>query len=108
MIISIILTAILSSLLTVAVGAWYIKRHYQQTIRPELDNLKREIGEEIEERVRKGVIDGVKGLSSKDVIRDTTMNLAKTGLDIFGTGLRLGPRGRGPLQPGDPLDPDED
>ncbi len=107
--ITIIATALLSSLITLSVGYFVFRKHYEKSLSNSIERFKKEVGDEIEIRVKKGVVEGVKSIPSRDMIKDTTMNLAKTGLDIFGDSLKMATRPRGsrrPMTP--PLDADDD
>lgn len=53
-----------------------------------IKKFKDEVGPVIEERVKKGVKDGFSSLASREVIRDTTRNMARTGADIVGDTLK--------------------
>ena len=78
------------------------KNHYEKGLADAIEQFKAEVGPEIEDRVKKGVMEGFKSLPSKEVLRDTTRSIAKTGLDIMGDGLKMAtrPRTQGTRRPG--------
>lgn len=78
----VIATAILSSATTLGLAYWIFQRYFRRELAEQLGKLKEEVGEIIETRVRKGFLDGVTSLYSPDAIRDTTRNMAKTGVTL--------------------------
>lgn len=56
-------------------------------LRAELETASRDLGEEIERRVRRGVIDGVAAIPSSEVVQGATRTVARTGAEILGAGL---------------------
>lgn len=112
---TIIATALLSSLLTLGIAHFIfqsrLKHRYEEGITDAIERIKAEVGPEIEARVKQGVLDGFKSLPSKEMLRDTTRTIAKTGLDIMGDGLKMATRpsrtrGPGRRPGGTPLDED--
>ena len=108
LIISIVSTALLSSVLTLSIALHYFRKHakprYEKAVDDGIEKFKAEVGPEIEQRVRKGVLDGIKSLPSREVLRDTTRTIARTGLDIVGDGLKIATRPRPRRPGGTPLD----
>lgn len=113
--ISIIATALLSSLLTLGIAHYIFQKRFkhrlEQGVTDAIERFKEEVGPEIEARVKQGVVEGIKSLPSREMLRDTTRTIAKTGLDIVGDGLKLAtrpsrPRGTGRKPGGTPLDED--
>ncbi len=98
LIITIIATALLSSLLTLAIAQYVFnkkfKNQYESGLAKAIEQFKQEVGPEIEARVKQGVLEGIKSLPSKEILRDTTRSIAKTGLDIVGDGLKMATRPR--------------
>lgn len=91
-VLTIILTAVLSSLFTLGLGYYVMRRllqeHAQKNANKFIDQVKEEIGPVIEERVKQGVKDGVASIPSREVLRETTRTMAKTGVDIVGDTLK--------------------
>lgn len=80
----------LSSLLTLTVvGIWLnysvrpsLKRELEQFFTEQGEQASSRIAERVEIAVKRGVVEGVKSLSTRDVLQDTTRNLAKTSAEI--------------------------
>ncbi len=98
----ILASALLSSLLTLALGFYFFDRHYKKRLLVEidgradayrqrfqevLDDEVEKIGNTIETRVRQGVLDAVASLPSSEVIRGTTQSVVQTGVDLVESGL---------------------
>ncbi len=98
----ILASALLSSVLTLALGFYYFDRRYKEQLTAELDQraeayrrrfqeiLDQEaekLGKNIETRVRQGVLDAVASLPSTEVIQETTQSVVKTGVDLMEAGL---------------------
>ncbi|MEM9556528.1 MAG: hypothetical protein AAGC60_19880 [Acidobacteriota bacterium] len=86
-----LLAAVVSSLLTLG-GAWWIYRHrVREQLERELEDRVRsaldDLGEVVEARVRRGVLDAVASLPSTELLADTTRTAARTGAQIVGAGL---------------------
>jgi|GEM_PF-3294382 len=88
----ILITALLSSFLTIAIAYYIIKQqiqtHAEERINQIITQFENEIGPIIEARVKQGVRDGVASIPSREVIRETTRTIAKTGADIVGDTLK--------------------
>ena len=101
-ILTIIATALLSSIMTLTIAHLVmkgrIKKHYEAGLAKAIEQFKQEVGPDIEARVKKGVVDGVKSLPSREILRDTTRTIAKTGLDIMGDSFKLATRPRSPTR----------
>ena len=83
----VIITALLSSIFTVVL-AWYVyKRYLARSVEAQLDARLEELGELIESRVRKGVLDAVASIPSTEVLRGATDTVAKTGATLIQEGL---------------------
>ncbi len=98
LVLSIVATAVLTSLLTLALAQYIfnkrLKHRFEAELSDAIERLKAEVGPEIEARVKKGVLEGIKSLPSREILRDTTRSIAKTGLDIMGDGLKMATRPR--------------
>lgn len=114
----IVLTAILSSLMTLGIAYWVIRKlieeRAEETVQEITKRFKEDVGPELEQRVAQGVRSGFASLPSREVIRDTTRNMAKTGADIVGDTLKPFLKQKGSSsRPGrgrysdDPLDPND-
>ena len=100
----IVLTAALSSLFTlVAVAIWghfYFQPRLRSNLQKELDeqveNAAQVLAERVEEGVRRGLVDGVRNLPSREVLEGASRSLARTSAElvserlgqIFGGGKR--------------------
>lgn len=106
---TVVATALLSSVFTLAIGYYILRRQardrYDIAIKEAIERFKAEVGPEIEQRVKQGMLEGVKSLPSREVIRETTRTIAKTGLDLMGDSLKMATRSR-TRKPGTPLDDD--
>ena len=95
-------SAMLASACTLGLAGYLFDRRYKKRLEAELEErveayrrrfqavLDEEIerlGDLIEERVRKGVLDAVASLPSSEVVRETTQSVARTGLDLMEAGL---------------------
>jgi hypothetical protein len=114
-VLTIIATALLSSLLTLSIAHYLFNKHlksrYEKGLADAISQFKAEVGPEIESRVKQGVLEGIKSLPSREILRDTTRNIAKTGLDIMGDSLKMATRptrgkGTGRRPSGTPFDED--
>ncbi len=80
-------SALVASLLTIG-AAWL---WWRKSLRRELDILLDEkiekLGDEIEQRVRQGVVDGVSSIPSAEVLQSATRTASKTGAAIIGDGI---------------------
>ncbi len=80
----------LSSLFTLAVvGLWFnfslrpkLKHELTLFFEEQGEKASNRIAERVEEAGKRGVVEGVKSLSTRDVLQDTTRNLAKTSAEI--------------------------
>lgn len=80
----IIATALLSSLMTVVVGWWAIRRFWQQELEYRLRQLHDDIGRTVETRVRRAVAESLQDAPRpSDMIRETTWKAAKSGTDLI-------------------------
>lgn len=97
-------TAVLSSLLTVAVLWLAFERLVRRDLERQIDEAISELGDEVEARVRRGVREGVRegvaSLPSTEVIAGATRTAARSGADLLGGLLgRPAPRRGGGGEP---------
>ena len=78
-IVAILLTALLSSVFTLGLALLIFHRYLKRRLESEIDRLSREWGETIQERVRRGVVEGVKSIPSAE----TAIGLVRSGLDTL-------------------------
>lgn len=100
----ILVSAGLSSFLTLGLIYYFFQTSWRPRLERELrareealDRKLAEFGDEVEERVRRGVLSGVASIPSTEVMREGTRSLAKTGMEIMEVGLDTllgGPRSR--------------
>lgn len=94
----IVLTALLSSVLTLALGYWWFERYLKDEILEHVDRhvdeTIAELGREVEIRVKQGVVDGVASLPSSEVLAGATRTAARSGADLVSTLLTGGRRPR--------------
>lgn len=89
--------AILSSLLTLALAHFVLKAAWERRLRDAVDQAIRDLGDEVEERVRRGVVEGVSAIPSEEVFARTRENLLRTAGSLVGEGLdRLAGKRRKP------------
>lgn len=91
----IVLTAALSSLLTLLVvalwGHFYFQPQLKRDLQRELDEQSqraaRLISESVEEAVKRGLVDGVRALPTREMLEETSRSLARTSSEIVGERL---------------------
>ena len=79
---TILSTAVLSSLLTLALAYWYFDRRLKRRLDQRLTELQEEFGSVIQERVRRGVLEGVASIPSAEVLKDTGQTLSAAAGDL--------------------------
>lgn len=105
---SIIVTAVLSSLLTVSIAAlWFqfrtrpsLMRQLDEEFRDRLGEASEVIGERVEEAVRQGLIEGVSALPTREFLEGTTRTLARTSAEMVEERVNRLFRRRGGREPG--------
>ena len=88
-------TAILSGLFTCLLMGYWIRVRLWPQLLAEIDEEFRDrlqeasdvLGDRVERSVRKGVIDGVSSLATREVWSGTTRNFARSGAEIMEEGL---------------------
>ena len=105
-------TALMSSVFTLALGyillSRYLRARVDDALREVTRRINADVGPEIETRVKNGVREGVKSLSSREVIRETTRNMARTGAELVGEGFKPFLKKRRPRSESDMLNGDDD
>ena len=85
--ITILSTAVLSSLLTLVLAYWWLDRHLRQRLEHRMEELQEELGVALQERVRRGVVEGVASIPSTEVLKGTGQTLTATAGDLVRSGL---------------------
>ena len=85
--VTILLTAVLSSVCTLGLAALVFHLYLRRRVEAEKDRLRREWGATVQERVRRGVVEGVESLPSTEVIRGAGRTLTDTAMDLVRRGL---------------------
>ena len=87
----ILATALVSSLLTLWAIAHFFNHHLlprlERDFQQKIDLAIDEMGRTVEERVKRGVLDGVAAIPSAEMLQSTTRAAAQTGVDLVGAGL---------------------
>jgi cell division protein FtsL len=94
-IIWVIATAVLSSAMTLAVVALWGRFYFQPRLR---DNMQKELDEQVEkaaevlssrveEGVRRGLVDGVRNLDTREVLEGASRSLARSSAELVGERL---------------------
>ncbi len=94
-IIWVIATAVLSSAMTLAVvalwGHFYFQPRLRDSMQKELDeqveNAAQVLSSRVEEGVRRGLVDGVRNLPSREVLEGASRSLARTSAEMVGERL---------------------
>lgn len=84
---TILLTAAATSLLTLLLVRRAIRRRYVPEVRREIDVVLERLGDTVEERVRKGVVDAIKSLPSPDIVRWTRDTVSEAAGELVRGGL---------------------
>ncbi len=89
--ITILVTAALTSCSTLLLALfWFrtrVRRQLDVAFEEKLQEVEERLGELIEQRVSEGVVKGVAAIPSREVLRDTTRNVARTGAELVEEGL---------------------
>ena len=92
-------TALLSAALTAIALVLVFRRvllpEMEQRLAARMEVAREEFAVSVERAVRKGVLDGVASIPSREVLQDTTRTIARTGMELMGDSLSslLGRRG---------------
>ena len=84
---TILLTAGLSSVLTLALAYWLVEKHLKRRLELQMKELQEELGSALQERVRQGVVEGVASIPSTEVLKGTSQALTATAGDLVKSGL---------------------
>ncbi|WP_022955597.1 hypothetical protein [Perlucidibaca piscinae] len=89
-------TALLSSLFTVFMMRWWLRRQGQLVWQQQMDDLHESIARTVEVRVKRAVIESLSETRSEEELRDSTWRAAKSGGELLNEGLQnlLGRRRR--------------
>lgn len=79
----IVATAICSSVLTVIIGSWLLRRFWQQELEVRLRQLNDDIGRTVETRIRRAVAESMNEARPSDLLRESTWKAAKSGSDLL-------------------------
>lgn len=82
-----LLSAVLASGFTIGAAWFWWRKSLSKEISQLLDEKSTALSEEIERRVRQGIIDGVSSIPSAEVLENATRTATKTGAAIIGEGL---------------------
>jgi len=85
--ITILSTAVLSSVLTLALAYWFVEKHLKRRFELRLKELQEELGSALQERVKQGVVEGVASIPSTEVLKGTGQALSATAGDLVRSGL---------------------
>jgi hypothetical protein len=85
--VTILSTAVLSSVLTLALAYWLIETHLKRRVELRVKELQEELGSIIQERVRRGVVEGVASIPSTEVLKGTGQTLSATAADLVRNSL---------------------
>lgn len=87
---AILITAVLCAVLSCALTATWIRYRITPRLKEDLDrefqvrleHASDVLSERVEQAVRRGVVDGFTGLASREVLEDTTRNIARSGAEF--------------------------
>lgn len=83
----ILATALASSLLTSALLYALFRWRLLPELEARMAAAREDFSRSIERSVRKGLLDGVSALPSREVLQDTTRTIARTGMELVGDSL---------------------
>lgn len=85
----IMLTAVLSSSLTLLFAWLLFQRFWRRDIERRLRDWHDEVGRTVEIRVKRAVVESLSDMNTVDVLRDTTWKAAKSGSDLLSDGINV-------------------
>ena len=83
----IVLTALLSSALTVLLGWTLLRRVWRRELEQRLRELHDDIGRTVEIRAKRAVSEALAENNAADALRDATWKAARSGSDLLSDGL---------------------
>jgi transposase len=86
-IIWLLFSALVASLLTIGAAWFWWRKWLSRELDILLDEKIEKLGDEIEQRVRQGVVNGVASIPSAEVLQSATRTASKTGAAIIGEGI---------------------
>lgn len=83
----IVITAILSSALTLGVAYILFQRLWRLELERRLKDFHDDMGRMVEHRVKRAVVEALSDINTVDVLRDSTWKAARSGADLVSDGL---------------------
>jgi hypothetical protein len=98
---AVVATAVLSSLLTLGLAAWYFRRQVRPRLEGEVEERVEQAAAVIQERVRQGVSEALSELRIEDMLPGPQRAAVKTATELLEAGLRplMGAAGRRRREP---------
>ncbi len=81
-------TAVLSSILTLAIVRWWLRRQGAPLWEQQIDALHESIARTVEVRVKRAVIESLSETRQDEEFRDTTWRAARSGGEMLNEGLQ--------------------
>lgn len=81
-------TAVLSSILTLAILRWWLRRQGAPLWEQQVDTLHESIARTVEVRVKRAVIESLSETRQDEELRDTTWRAARSGGELLNEGLQ--------------------
>ena len=81
-------TAALSSILTLAIMLWWLRRQGAPLWEQQIDALHESIARTVEVRVKRAVIESLSETRQDEELRDTTWKAARSGGELLNEGLQ--------------------
>lgn len=81
-------TAALSSILTLAIMRWWLRRQGAPLWEQQIDALHESIARTVEVRVKRAVIESLSETRQDEELRDTTWKAARSGGELLNEGLQ--------------------
>lgn len=88
MILQMLGTAILSSILTLAIVRWWLRRQGAPLWEQHIEDLHESIARTVEVRVKRAVIESLSETRQDEALRDTTWRAARSGGELLSEGLQ--------------------